>query len=163
MKIKDIISEGWKDIAKSAASKILPGPLQHAVAQSDWDKTGREQWAAQKDKYADLLGQLDHKRATTGMPAQGQPNIPKEGFVLLVRHPGTGQEYFKSYSDKWYTKTGGTDDFSLSGKITDPNEEAALDDIAHTGEYVPVKLENPADSPDSAFWVRDKAKRKKAK
>jgi hypothetical protein len=61
-----------------------------------------------------------------------KPNHAGEIFVVKAR----GQEYFKSYADRWYQKSSmNPNDFSVTHPIDDYKDYAVLDRILQQGDY----------------------------
>lgn len=61
-----------------------------------------------------------------------KPSQAGEIFVVKVR----GQEYFKSYADRWYQKASmNANDFSVTHPIDDYKDYAVLDKILQQGDY----------------------------
>jgi len=65
------------------------------------------------------------------------PISPLEGQVILVKGPG-GQEYFKSYKNKWYIKLGRLNEFDVTHPVTKPEEIQTLEKLVPTGKRYPV-------------------------
>ena len=156
MKINEIINEGIWDKVKSAAGKAATGAKKFGadVASSVADAPGAgyaKGWGRVGNRLAkQAVGKdpsgawLDKDTTPAGAPSYAsynddyKPSHNGEVFVVKAR----GQEYFKSFQDRWYQKTSmNPNDFSITHPLDDYKDYEVLDKLLQQGDYevVPVK------------------------
>lgn len=139
MKIKDIISEGWWDVAKRLTKDIAGGDVNVGA---DLEKLS--QWTGGKVKPAAGPG-------VYAAPAAEQRLNPGEIFV--VKHKN-GEQYFKDASNRWWWNVGALpNQYNASQLVKRPEDVNQLNMIpASKGRVLAVK----PDAPGSTTFVPTK-------
>ena len=140
------LGQSVKD-AGQMAQDVLPGTSAYVKSFGNAGNSLAKQFVG-KDPNAPWLDKGTMPGSTPSYAMYGddyKPSRAGEIFVVNLR----GQEYFKSYADRWYQKSSmNADDFSVTHPIDDYKDYATLDKILQQGDYdiVDVKKDPMGDT-----------------
>ena len=140
------LGQSVKD-AGQMAQDVLPGTSAYVKSFGNAGNSLAKQFVG-KDPNAPWLDKGTMPGSVPSYAMYGddyKPSRAGEIFVVNLR----GQEYFKSYADRWYQKSSmNADDFSVTHPIDDYKDYATLDKILQQGDYdiVDVKKDPMGDT-----------------